>query len=75
MSVMTKLILVNLGIVVISLLILYPLYLYFLKDNPNNYLGMLFILGYLILRPRAKIIKYQSEDKVEIKWFRKKWEI
>lgn len=75
MSTITKLILVNLIIVVISLLILYPIYLYFFKDKPNNYIGMLLIFGFIILRPRAKIVQTESKEVVQIKWFGKIWEV
>lgn len=73
MNAITKLILVNLVIVVISLLLLYPIYLYLFKNKTDNYLGVLLILGFIMLRPRAKIVHFQSGDAVEIRWFRKKW--
>ena len=73
MNAITKLILVNLVIVVISLLLLYPIYLYLFKNKTDNYLGILLIFGFIMLRPRAKIVHFQSGDAVEIRWFRKKW--
>jgi len=75
MSTITKLILVNLAIVVISLLVMYPIYWYFLKENPNKYVGFILIFAFIIVRPRAKIVQYQSGNLVQIIWFGKKWEI
>ena len=75
MNAITKLILVNLIIVAISLLLFYPIYIYFLKNNPGNYTGILLIFAFILVRPRAKIVKYQSGDKVQIKWFRMKWDV
>jgi hypothetical protein len=75
MSTIKKLIVINLVIVVISLLILYPIYLFYFKNNPGNYIGILLVFAFILLRPRAKIAKHQSDNKVQIKWFGKIWEV
>ncbi len=73
MNAITKLILVNLVIIIISLLLLYPIYLYLFKNKTDNYFSILLIFGFIMVRPRAKIVYFQSGDAVEIRWFRKKW--
>ena len=79
MNTITKLIVVNLILLAISLGILYFIYTFFFENNEyiknHSYIGVAILLVYILLRPRARIIRSDSEDKVQIKWLTKKWDV